>query len=481
MSDKVESPNTHPSLEEPAQVHPSRKARAQQHRAVRAQAHNSDAYAFFNLLTGPELFDTVESLLPRHRERRFPPTETLSMFLAQALSADRSCQRAVDEAAIKRLVAGLPASSTHTGAYCRARIRLPIEMVRTLAAHVGQWVWGHAPDAWHWRGHRVRLVDGTTLTLPDTPANQAAYPQPRTQKPGLGFPLCRMVGLTCLGSGALLNAAIGPYRGEGADEQSLLRCILDTLERGDLLLGDAFYATYFLLCTLRERGVDAVFEQHGSRQRTTDFRRGQRLGQRDHLIVLPKPAIKPHWMSQAHYELAPESISVRELRTGGKTLVTTLLCPKHTDKAALRSLYCSRWHVELDLRNIKTTLGMEPLSCQRPAMAIKEIWVYLLAYNLIRLMMAQAALLAHRLPRQLSFKHTVQIWIAWIQHANRIDYPDKLYGLFVLIAQQRVGERPDRIEPRALKRRHKPYPLLTKPRALARAHIREHGHPQKLK
>jgi hypothetical protein len=419
-------------------------------------------------------------LLPEHRERKFPPTETLSMFVAQALSADRSCQRAVDEAAIKRLAAGLAPCSTHTGAYCRARTRLPMEMVSTLAGYVGQCVSAHAPDAWHWRGRPVRLVDGTTVAMPDTLANQAAYPQPRSQKPGLGFPLCRMVGLVCLGSGAVLNAAIGRYRGKGGDEQTLLRSILDTLQRGDLLLGDALYATYFLLCALRERGIDAVFEQYGARQRSTDFRRGQRLGVRDHLIVLPKPD-KPDWMSQADYEQAPPRLTVRELRTGGKTLVTTLLCPKHTDKAALKSLYRSRWHVELDLRNIKTTLGMERLSCQTPAMATKEIWVYLLAYNLIRLMMAQAALLANRLPRQLSFKHTVQIWIAWTQHANRIDHDDKLHGLFVLIAQQQVGDRPGRIEPRALKRRPKPYPLLTKSRAIARAHIREHGHPKKLK
>ena len=458
-----------------------RNARARQQRRVRSQVHNSDSYAFFNLLTGPELFDKVESLLPRHRERLFPPTETLSMFLAQALNEVRSCQKAVDEAAIKRLAAGLAPSSTHTGAYCRARKRLPMDMVRTLTGNVGHWVTAHAPDTWHWRGRPVRLVDGTTLGMPDTLANQADYPQPRSQKPGLGFPLCRMVGIVCLGSGAVLQAAIGRYKGKGGDEQSLLRSILDTLEPGDLLLGDAFYATYFLLCALCEQGIDAVFEQHGSRQRTTDFRLGKRLGVRDHLIVLTKPDIKPDWMSQADYEQAPQSLTVRELRTGGKILVTTLTCPKLTEKAALKSLYVSRWHIELDLRNIKTTLGMEQLSCQTPAMVIKEIWVYLLAYNLIRLMMAQAALLAHRLPRQLSFKHTVQIWIAWTHHANRIDDDDKLYGLFVLIAQQRVGDRPGRIEPRALKRRHKPYPLLTKPRAIMRKYVRKHGHPKKLK
>lgn len=459
-------------------MHPNPSAYTLQRRVCN-HARGSDAYAWFNVLTGPELFEQVESLLPRHRERLFPPTETLSMFLAQALSADRSCQKAVNDAAVKRLAGALPLCSTHTGAYCRARKRLPVEMVSTLARYAGRRLTARAPEPWHWRGRRVRLVDGTTVVLPDTPANQAMYPQPRSQKPGLGFPLCRVVGMVCLGSGAVLDAAIGRYRGKGGDEQSLLRSILDTLECGDLLLGDAYYATYFLLCTLRERGIDAVFEQYGARQRSTDFRCGQRLGQRDHLIVLKKPTIKPDWMTPADYEQAPDTVTVRELRTGGKTLVTTLLCPKQTQKAALKSLYRSRWHVELDLRNIKTTLGMERLSCQTPAMAIKEIWTYLLAYNLIRLMMAQAALLAHRLPRQLSFKHTVQLWIAW--NHNGTNQGDQLHGLYVLTAQQRVGERPGRIEPRALKQRPRPYPLLTKPRALARANVCKYGHPKKLK
>ena len=462
-------------------MHATHNARTSQQHRVRKQARNSDAYAFFNLLTSEQLLDKVESLLPDHRERLFPPTETLSMFMAQALSADGSCQKAVNEAAVKRLAGGLSRCSTHTGAYCRARTRLPLDMVSTLTRHTGQGITERAPEAWHWRGRRVRLVDGTTVTLPDTPANQAAYPQSHNQKPGLGFPLCRIVGLVCLGSGAVLNAAFGRYSGKGGDEQSLLRSILDTLEQDDLLLGDAFYATYFLLCELRERGVDAVFEQHGSRQRTTDFRVGRRLGVRDHLIMINKPVIKPHWMSQADYDRAPEHMTVRELRTGHKTLMTTLLCPKQTDKAAVKSLYQSRWHVELDLRNIKTTLGMEHLSCQTPAMAIKEIWVYLLAYNLIRLMMAQAALISHLHPRQISFKHTVQIWIAWTEQGHGIEDGAKLCALFILISQQRVGQRPGRIEPRAVKRRPKTYPLLMKSRAMARQHIRKHGHPPKVK
>jgi len=462
-------------------MHRTCPARSHQQRRIRNHAESADAYAFFNLLTGPETLEQVELLLPEHRERLFPPTEVLSMFLAQAMSADRSCQRAVNESAIKRLAGGLPGCSTHTGAYCRARERLPVEMVCGLVHHTGELMSGQTPKAWHWRGRPVRMVDGTTVPMPDTPANQAAYPQPRSQKAGLGFPLCRLVGLVCLGSGAVLNAAIGQYRGKGGDEQTLLRSVLDTLQAGDILLGDAYFATYFLLCDLRQRGVDAVFEQHGARRRSTDFRRGQRLGARDHLIELGKPKSKPDWMAQTDYDQAPETLKVRELHSGGKILVTTLLCPKQTPKATLKGLYRDRWHIELDLRNIKTTLGMEMLSCKTPAMAEKEIWVYLLAYNLIRLLMAQAALLADIIPRQLSFKHTLQLWIVWRQNNTRNDNDSHLAALFILIAQQRVGNRPGRIEPRAVKRRPKPFPLLTKPRPRARDDVRKYGHPKKLK
>jgi len=462
-------------------MHPNQRASLHQQQRVRSRAANSDSYTFFNLLTGPEFLDQVEALLPEHRERLFPPTETLSMFLAQALAADRSCQKAVDDAAIKRLMGGLPLTSTCTGAYCRARQRLPMEMVSTLACHTGRLMAEQTPESWHWRGRPVRLVDGATATLPDTPANQESYPQPRSQKPGLGFPLCRLVSIICLASGVVLDTAVGPCRGKGSDEQTLLRSMLDTLNADDVLLGDAFYATYFLFCALQEKGVDGVFEQQGARRRSTDFRLGQRLGQRDHLIELNKPKKKPDWMSCEAYDQAPDTLTVRELYVGGKILVTTLLCPKQTSKGALKALYRDRWHVELDLRNIKTTLGMEVLSCRTPAMVEKEIWIYLLAYNLIRLLMAQAAALADIMPRQLSFKHTLQLWIAWCQVGDGSYNDSKLAGLFILIAQQQVGKRPGRVEPRAVKRRPKPFPLLTKQRDAARAEIRKNSHPKKLK
>lgn len=462
-------------------MHPNQRTSVLQQRRVQTHASNSDPYTFFNLLTSPELLTEVEALLPEHRERLFPPTETLSMFLAQAMNADRSCQNVVNGTAVQRLSGGLPRCSTHTGGYCHARQRLPVDMISTLTRHTGQLIATNTPASWCWRNRPVRLVDGTTVSMPDTPANQAAYPQPRSQQPGLGFPLCRLVGIVCLGSGAVLNAATGAYRGKGGDEQTLLRSLLDTLASGDILIGDAFFATYFLLCRLREKGVDAVFEQHGSRQRSTDFRCGERLGSRDHLILLNKPKRRPHWMSEEEYTQAPSTLTVRELRAHNKTLVTTLTCPKRTPKGALSALYKSRWNVELDLRSIKTTLGMETLSCKTPEMANKEIWVYLLAYNLIRLLMAQAALLADCLPRQLSFKHTLQVWIAWGHCRISTADTSKIGDIFILIAQQKVGDRPGRIEPRAIKRRPKPFPLLTVPRDLAQVHVARHGHPRKLK
>jgi hypothetical protein len=255
--------------------------------------------------------------------------------------------------------------------------------------------------------------------------------------------------------------------------------MLDTLETGDILLGDAFYSTYFLLCELTRRGVDGLFEQYGARQRSTDFRTGEKLGGRDHLIVLSKPKKKPYWMRQDDYDEAPATLSVREFKAGGKIMVTTFLNPNEAPKHALKVLYRNRWNVELDLRNIKTTLGMEQLRCKTPEMAMKELWVYLLAYNMIRLLMAQAALLADQIPRQLSFKHTVQIWLSWQQRGDPLLDAVSIIALLRLIAEPRVGLRPGRVEPRALKRRANQFPLLTEPRETARTEVRRHGHPKK--
>lgn len=296
----------------------------------------------------------------------------------------------------------------------------------------------------------------------------------------MGFPICRVVGITCLSSGAILNAAIGRFNGKGGDEQTLLRSIEHTLDRGDILLGDAFFPTYFFIARMQEKGIDILMEQQGARKRVTDFRRGENLGERDHIIRIDKPKIKPDWMSNETWQAAPESLAVREFKAGGKVMVTTLMCPKRFTKAALRALYKQRWNVELDIRDIKETMGMNVVSCKTPEMVLKEIWVYLLAYNLIRLLMMQAAALAGILPRDISFKHSMQLWLIWSRQADTSD-DGMLLMICELMAQQRVGNRPGRIEPRAVKRRPKPYPLLIVPRDQARENVKEYGHPKKVK
>ena len=258
-----------------------------------------------------------------------------------------------------------------------------------------------------------------------------------------------------------------------------MRSVQDCFKSGDIVLGDAYFATYFFIAAMQAKGVDIVMEQNGSRRRATDFRRGRRLGTRDHVIVIDKPKKRPDWMDEAEYAEAPETLELREFKVGGKTLVTTLQSTATAPKEALKTLYQSRWQVELDLRHIKATMGLGILSCKTPEMAKKEIWVYLLAYNLIRLMMAQSALLSDIAPRTISFKHCLQLWVLSVPHVNTVD-EEQLAMLWLMMAQQRVGNRPGRIEPRAVKRRPKAFPLLTKSRAQAREEVRQFGHPRKL-
>lgn len=450
----------------------------QQQRRVGKYAREVDADHFFNLLTGPELYDTVESLLPEHRERNYPPTVALSMFLGQAMSADGSCQNAVNEAMVNRLVNGLDVGSVNTAGYCFARKRLPMGMVSALARQTGELLGMRTPTDWLWQSRHVKLVDGTTVLMPDTEENQMRYPQHGGQAPGVGFPIARLVGVISLSTGAVLDAAMGPYKGKGTGEYGLFRRIKESFIEGDIMLADSYFCSYFLIADMQARGVDVLFEQHGARN--TDFRRGKRLGKRDHQVCWTKPKVRPDWMSPEDYHRYPAEITVRETKVGRKVLVTTLLGPRETAKTALGDLYLGRWHVELDFRNIKTTLGMETLSCKTPDMCEKEMWVHLLAYNLIRLLMAEAALQAGVLPRQLSFKHTLQIWTAWSQRQFLTGGGEDTANLFRAIAQIRVGNRPGRLEPRAVKRRPKPYPRLQCHRWKAREDIRKHGHAEKL-
>lgn len=452
----------------------TRRSDKRQRQLCEGLAERHDAPSFLDLLQGPELLGTFEALSPEYRERLYSPGETLSMFLAQALAADRSCQRAVNERAVERLGAGLAPCSTNTGAYCQARQRLPQELISGLARRSGRLLHENTPESWRWQGRRVLMIDGTSVSMPDTAANQEHFPQHGNQAPGLGYPIARLVALFCLSSAALLDARHGAWSGKGGDEHTHLRAMLDNLERGDVLLGDANFPSYWLLSALIERGVDGVFEQIGGRRRHNDFRRGRRLGKLDHVVELVRPP-RPPWMDKATYERVPRTLEVRETRVGSgkraRVLVTTITTVKGASKRSLKTLYLDRWHVELDLRNLKSTLGMDVLGSRTPEMVSKEIWVYLLAYNLIRLVMAQAAVSAALSPRQLSFKHTVQLWSAWRSRSG-LGNGDEVEVLLAMIVQKRVGHRSGRKEPRAVKRRPKCFMRLWAPREIARRQMR---------
>ena len=260
----------------------SGRQRTQQPQSVSKIRDQADSTTFFNALTDEGMREKLESLMPEYRERIYSPTDTLSMFMSQALNEDSSCQHVVNEWFMIRQAAGLGAVSTHTGAYCRARQRLPTQMIRELVGHSGTELASRVPEQWKWKQRDVKLVDGTTLSMPDTPKNQCVYPQPSTQQAGVGFPYCRLVGLLDLYTGAVIDVAFGPCKGKGSGEQGLLRDLLENLNQGDVLLGDAFFPTYFLLWTLQAMGVDCLCEQMGSRVRSTDFRKGKSLGPRDH-------------------------------------------------------------------------------------------------------------------------------------------------------------------------------------------------------
>jgi len=445
---------------------------SQQHRnRIVHRVRAVESVDFFNVLTGPQLLEKTEACLPEHRERLYPPTVTLSIFMKQVLQDDSSCQKAVNGWAAQRAVDGLSIQSIRTGAYCKARQRLPLEMIQALSREAGRLLCAQARHGWCWQGRTVKLVDGTGISMPDTPKNQLCYPQPSSQAEGVGFPLARLVAVMCLSTGAVLDAAMGPHAGKGHSELDLFRSLLGALSAGDVLLADALYCNYFTIATLQSAGVDAVFEQNGSR--ATDFRRGTPLGERDHLVCWMRPRVCPSWMSPQQYQAFPDYLIVREVKVGGRILVTTMRDTRQAPKQELSRLYLKRWNAELDLRNLKTTLRMEVLRCLTPPMVQKELWIHLLAYNVIRILMAQAAHSSGMHPREISFKHTVQIWTEWACRSVMV-MPDT--NLFRLIAQVKIGNRPGRIEPRVRKRRPKSYPWLKIPRHQARRQLRTFGH-----
>lgn len=428
---------------------------------------HAEGLPFKKFLSVERFSEIFDNLAPKCRDRIYPPVVTLSTFISQVLSPDHSCREAVARVIAERVCEGKAACSPDNSPYCRARQRLPEPLLRQLMKETGAGLEAQSNPSWQWKGRSVKLVDGTTVSMPDTPDNQALYPQPDGQKPGLGFPIARLVGVISLATGSLLDYAIAPYQGKETGELALLRSILSCFFPGDILLADRYYCSYFLIALLQSMGVEAVFQQHASRK--SDFRRGQRLGIKDHLVTWTKPA-RPDWMDEATYLAMPETLTVREIKAGGKVIVTTLVDPKQATRKELAKLYTQRWLVEVDLRSIKETLQMDVLRCKTPSMVRKEITVHFMAYNLIRSVMAQAAFRAGISPRTISFKGTLQTLNAFRYKIGLVDeemLPSVFEAIIKAITGHRVGQRPGRSEPRAVKRRPKSHPRLTIPRSQA--------------
>jgi len=412
----------------------------------------------------------------------YTPAVTLWAFVSQVLFKDeqRSCVAAVARVVVLLVALARRPCGGNTGAYCRARAKLSERVVRRLTVDLADGCEGQLDDQWLWHGRHAYLVDGTTVSMPDTPANQEAYPQQPQQQKGLGFPIARVVVLLSLASGMLADMALGPYAGKETGETALLRQLLDGLDPGDILLADRYYCSYFMIALLMELGIDFVTRVH--QLRTVDFRRGRRLDQGDHVVQWRRPQ-KPDWMDQQTYDRMPASIEVREIhvqidrpgfRTESFVVVTTLTDAGEYTKDDIAELYHYRWLAELDIRAIKITLGMDVLRCKTPQMVRKEMWTCLLAYNLIRQTMLQSARESGHSPRQLSFAAAMQsIAASWLVVVLSDDSAaaSLIEAALANLPGHRIGHRPGRVEPRAVKRRPKPHALLTKPRAQARAEL----------
>lgn len=424
---------------------------------------------FGAVLATQRLEQAVEEALGDYRQRVYPPLVTLAAMVSQVLSEDPSCREAVARVVADRVSRGERACSSDTGAYCKARARLPERLVQRLMSETGAALDESIPASWRWQGRVVKLIDGTTVSMPDTVENQAAYPQVPSQRAGVGFPIVRLVGVISLASGAVLDVAFGPYQGQETGEHGLLRPMLGGFHAGDVALGDSYYGTYWLLASLQQRHADGVFEVHSRRAvhfapKTTD-----------QVVVWDKPKQCPQWMSQTDYQAMPAQLTVRLVKSKGKVLVTTLVNRKIVSRRALVKLYSRRWGVEVELKFIKEVVQMAILRGHTPAMVRKEIYVHLLSYNLIRTVIAQAAEHANVSPRQISVKGALQLLHAFSEKVLSADSTTQQQRLgramLRAIARHRIGQRPGRSEPRAVKRRPKAYPLLTKPRSQARAEL----------
>ena len=397
---------------------------------------------------------------------------TLWSFIGQVLQDGKqsSCNAAVTHAARYMIEHGMEPPSPDSGEYCRARQKLNAPVLRQLVHAIAEQMSLSNPDRWRWQDKNVKLVDGFTFTMPDTPENQDEFPQSKAQEPGVGFPLARACAVLSLADAGIHDVAIGPYAGKETGEPALLRKVLDRFKPGEIMLADRYFCSFFMLAILKLRGIDGCMRLHQLRK--VDHSKVKWLGNNDYIDTWQRPQ-KTQWMSQELYDSLPERMKIRvvtfnataEDQTEPLNVVTTLLDHEKYPANEIGQLYSYRWHAELDIFSIKQSLNLDHLRCKSPDMIRREFWTTLLAYNLVRLVCAQAAFVHNKLPRQMSFTIACNTLLSqWLMPPkDSIRETLGQHNLFQ-IACNEVGNRPGRIEPRVVKRRPKGYSLMTKPR-----------------
>jgi hypothetical protein len=452
-----------------------------QFNSLRRSWCESQGLPFTDILSADRLQRVLDEEGVHFRDGLFTPLVTLWAFLGQVFSPDHSCREAVARLIAFLIGQGRRPCAAGTAAYCKARKRLPEKLLARLVRDSGRQLHERvSADSLGIAGRRVYVIDGTTVSMPDTAANQKVFPQSRSQKTGVGFPIARVLGLFSLASGAVLDMAVGPFKGKDASEVALFHRVRPQLMPNSVVLGDRYFCSYWTLALLINQDIHSVFRLHQLRK--VDFRTGQHLGPNDQIVVWHRPQ-RPKWMTADEYDGLPDELAVRQVRVRIQqvgfrvrelVVATTIVDPQEASAEQLASLFRARWQVELNLRSLKSVLGMDVLRCKTPEMVRKELWMHLLVYNLVREVMAQAACKAGLEPQQVSFKGALQT-LNRFQEILGSTPPDQVYvvydSMLRVIVTHRVANRPDRYEPRAVKRRAKPHDLLTMPRHEARKRL----------
>jgi len=417
---------------------------------------------------------------PRGRKRLFDPMTTAWLFVMQTLDADQSCRQVVSKFLVELSEAGDKLCSLRTGAYCRARKRLSEIFLREAVRGVGSFLTKHQNPSWLWKGREIKVIDGAVVSMPDTAANQGEYPQYTHQKRGIGFPQARLLVVFSLSTGALLEGVISRVLGKGAGEVSLFRTLRNTFKKGEVLLFDRIYTSFVDMSYLQKRGIDFAGTLHVSRH---FCKRNiiEKFSKNDWLVCFHRPP--QHEIRHEYKQGLPDVIIIRvtkiEIKQSGfrtrcLTIANSFVDESTTSREEIADLYRQRWNAELDIRRIKSTMQMDVLRCKSPDMIRKEIWAHLLAYNLTCAVINEAAELNSQCPNQFSFKCALQLYRPIIEMLLGLDDQKAtkiIKDLLLRMRTEKVANRPDRIEPRAVKRRPKDYPRLMKPRRDAREEL----------